>query len=236
MAERDPAWSPDGKRIAWFSDESGEYALHIRDQNGMGEVNKIKLGEPPSYYYSPGMVAGQQEDRLHDKRLNVLVHGSWRTSQRRSRWIPTLTMRPSSELDPVWSPDSKWLAYTQELRKSSARGLSCIRWKAGKATQVTDGMSDALYAAFDKNGKYLYFTASTNVGLATGVAGYVERSASPVPAAYIWWCFARTMPSPLAPESDEEKAADKDKSADKDAGKDKERRDKDKDKAEARSR
>src|SRR5262249_32932542 len=38
IAERDPTWSPDGKSIAYFSDESGNYALHIRDQSGMGEV------------------------------------------------------------------------------------------------------------------------------------------------------------------------------------------------------
>ena len=34
VADRDPAWSPDGKSIAYFSDESGEYALHLRSQNG----------------------------------------------------------------------------------------------------------------------------------------------------------------------------------------------------------
>src|SRR6185436_2843117 len=45
-AERYPAWSPDGKFIAYFSDESGEYALHLRDQTGMGEVKKINLGNP----------------------------------------------------------------------------------------------------------------------------------------------------------------------------------------------
>jgi tricorn protease len=42
--ERDPAWSPDGRSIAYLSDESGEYALHIRDQSGLGEVRKTGLG------------------------------------------------------------------------------------------------------------------------------------------------------------------------------------------------
>ena len=49
VVERDPAWSPDGKWIAYFSDESGEYALHIRDQNGMGEPRKLDLGNPPTF-------------------------------------------------------------------------------------------------------------------------------------------------------------------------------------------
>src|SRR5262245_24749696 len=44
-ADRDPAWSPDGKSIAYFSDESGEYELCIRAQDGRGEVKRIKLGD-----------------------------------------------------------------------------------------------------------------------------------------------------------------------------------------------
>src|SRR4029077_3110414 len=50
VMERDPAWSPDGKSIAYFSDESGEYALHIIDQTGSGAVKKINLGNPPSFF------------------------------------------------------------------------------------------------------------------------------------------------------------------------------------------
>src|SRR5260370_35403337 len=52
VAERDPAWSPDGKSIAYFSDESGEYALHIADQAGSKTVKKINLGNPPSFFYT----------------------------------------------------------------------------------------------------------------------------------------------------------------------------------------
>jgi len=44
IADRDPSWSPDGKTIAYFSDESGEYGLHLRNQDGLGTVRKIELG------------------------------------------------------------------------------------------------------------------------------------------------------------------------------------------------
>jgi tricorn protease len=70
-AERDPAWSPDGKWIAYFSDESGEYALHLRAQDGMGEVRKISLGNPPSFFYSPTWSPDSKKIAYSDKRLNL---------------------------------------------------------------------------------------------------------------------------------------------------------------------
>jgi tricorn protease len=43
VMERDPQWSPDGRWIAYLSDESGEYALHLHPQTGTGKVKKIAL-------------------------------------------------------------------------------------------------------------------------------------------------------------------------------------------------
>ena len=71
VADRDPAWSPDGKWIAYFSDESGEYALHLRQQSGMGEVKKINLGNPPSFFYAPTWSPDSKKIAFTDKRLNL---------------------------------------------------------------------------------------------------------------------------------------------------------------------
>ena len=71
VAERDPSWSPDGKWIAYFSDESGEYALHLRDQKGLGEVKKIGLGNPASFFYSPVWSPDSKKIAYSDKRLNL---------------------------------------------------------------------------------------------------------------------------------------------------------------------
>ncbi len=50
--ERSPIWSPDGKSIAYFSDESGEYAIHIQAQDGKGEIKKFKLNGS-GFYANP---------------------------------------------------------------------------------------------------------------------------------------------------------------------------------------
>ena len=62
VMERDPQWSPDGKNIAYLSDESGEYALHIRPQSGAGEVKKIDL--KTRFLPFAEVLTGQQEDRV----------------------------------------------------------------------------------------------------------------------------------------------------------------------------
>src|SRR5215213_1184627 len=69
VMERDPSWSPDGKWIAYFSDESGEYALHLRDQNGIGEVKKVQL--PPSFYYAATWSPDSKKIALFDKKLQL---------------------------------------------------------------------------------------------------------------------------------------------------------------------
>ncbi len=221
-ADRDPSWSPDGKSIAWFSDESGEYALHVRDQNGLGEIKKIGLGNPPSFFYSPTWSPDSKKIAYSDKRLNL--------------WYVDLAQGTPVKLDTdffdgasfsqVWSPDSKWLAFTKQLR-SHFHALFVCSVDTAKPTQVTDGMSDALFPAFDPNGKYLYFTASTDVGLAAG--GDMSGLYRPVTRSVYVIVLKKDLPSPLAPESDEEKgeeakkeAADKDR-GEKDKGKDKER-------------
>lgn len=129
----------------------------------------------------------------------------------------------ATQLSQTWAPDSKWIAYTRQL-PSGLHAVFVYSLDRGKTFQITDGMSDAQYPAFDKNGKYLYFTASTDTALATSGLDMSsdEHRISRSPYVVV---LNKDLPSPLAPESDEEKpgASDKDKSADKDKEKDTEK-------------
>jgi tricorn protease len=200
-AERYPAWSPDGKWIAYFSDESGEYALHLRDQSGMGEPKKINLGQPPSFFYNPTWSPDSKRIAFTDKRLNL-----WYVDIEKGTPVKVDTDyydHPVRSLDPAWSPDSKWITYTKRLR-SQLHAVFVYSLESGKATQITDGLSDARFPVFDKNGKYLYFTASTDFALNTGWLDMTSIGRPTVCSAYVM-VLNRKDPSPLAPESDEEK-------------------------------
>ena len=210
VMERDPAWSPDGRWIAYFSDESGEYALHLRSQTGMGEVKKISLGNPASFFYSPTWSPDSKKIAYSDKRLNL-----WYVDIEKGTPVKVDTSRRGGFGETSWSPDSRWITFVKPLQ-SWYRAAFVYSLEDGKVTQITDGLSDVASAVFDKSGKYLYFTASTDIGPA--VFGFDMTSYPHHPTRSVYVAVLRKdLPSPLAPESDEEKVADDKKDADKPA-------------------
>jgi len=200
-AERDPAWSPDGKSIAYFSDESGEYALHVRNQNGLGVARRIDLGSPPSYFYKPVWSPDSRKIAYTDKRLNL-----WYVDLDHGKPVLVDTDRydsPVREFDEAWSPDSRWLAYTK-LLPSQLHAISIYFLPSAKVTQLTDGLSDALYPQFDASGKYLFFTASTDVGLGSGWLDMTSIGRPQTRSVYAA-VLRKDLPSPVPLQSDEEK-------------------------------
>jgi tricorn protease len=202
--ERDPQWSPDGKTIAYLSDESGEYALHLHPQAGAGEVVKIPL--KPGFYNSLRYSPDSKKMAMVDS-FQRLWYVDLATKKQVEVAGDTYQMR-SGDIVGAWSPDSKWLAYSKVLpNELSAIHLYSIA--DGKSTRITDGMSDATDPVFDKDGKYLYFTASTNVGESLGLDIHAVGRTSTNSIYLI--VLDKSQPSPFAPESDEEKISDEKK-------------------------
>ncbi len=222
VMERDPSWSPDGRSIAYFSEASGEYALNIMDQSGKGPAKTIGLGvpgAPPSFFYRPVWSPDGKKIAYNDKRLTL-----WYLDIEKGvpvRVDTTCYYNPAFAFDFSWSPDSRWLVYTKQL-KSHMNVVCVYDLVTGKASPVTDGLSDARFPAFDKSGKYLFFAASTDVGLLPGWLNMSSMDRPMTRSVYVA-VLRKDLPSPLAAESDEEKPkeeakADKGKPAEK-AGK-----------------
>jgi len=206
-ADRSPAWSPDGKWVAYFSDESGEYMLHLAPQNGQGEVQKISLGNPPSFFYSLVWSPDSKKLSYSDKRLQLwYMDLEKKTPVKIDRGTYQDSM---NEFAATWSPDSKWIAYSKQLR-NHLKAIQLYSIESGQATQITDGMSDAAFPVWDRNGKYLYLTASTDIGPTLGSLD-LSSSQRPVSRHVYVTVLSKADPSPLAPESDEEKVTEEKK-------------------------
>ena len=160
-AEREPAWSPDGKSLSYFSDRSGEYALYIEAADGLTPPREIKI-PTTGHFYTAAWSPDGKRIMFHDTNLKLWVvdvaTGQAKVVGSDPWMVPQRTMNPS------WSPDGKWIAYAKHLN-SLYKAIQVVNVETGVSKQVTDGLSDAISPAWDASGKYLWFLASTDFGL-----------------------------------------------------------------------
>ena len=209
VADRSPAWSPDGAHISWFSDEGGEYQLVIADQYG-NDQRSVKL-EKPTFFYTPKWSPDSKHIAFGDADRNLWVVD---VASGKARLIDNEEFsHPERIIYPEWSPDSKWIAYAKRLHNEYA-AIFVYSLDDGKSRQITDGMSDSRAPAWDKGGKYIYFLASTDFGLNVGWLDMssIER---PLNREIYLAVLPADVPSPLLPESDEESVAEESKKDDK---------------------
>jgi tricorn protease len=208
--ENSAVWSPDGKKIAYFSDASGEYELHLIDQDGKGKTQTFPI-DGHGFYNSP--VWSPDSTKIS------FVDNSWSLY-----WIDLKTgavKKIASEhhygpeglrsLNSTWSPDSKWVAYTLNTKAYFQR-VFLFSTEQDKSYPVTDGLSEVSNPVFDKSGKYLYFFASTDAG---PVKHWFAMSSADMEinnSIYLA-VLQKGVSSPLAKESDEEKGTEEKKDA-----------------------
>lgn len=202
VMERSPVWSPDGRSIAYFSDESGEYALHIKPQDGEAEARKFALNGHSAFYFNPKWSPDSKHIAFNDNQLNIwdLEVASGKLTKVDTDYFYEM------ERDFSWSGDSKWITFARSL-PNRQHAVFVYSLETGKSTQVTDGMSDARHPVFDRDGQYLYFTASTNYGPTSSGLDMTSDEHEVTNNVYLA-VLPNNIASPLAPESDEEKPAD----------------------------
>ncbi|HUA87718.1 MAG TPA: PDZ domain-containing protein [Bryobacteraceae bacterium] len=199
-AEHDPAWSPDGKFVSYFSDRSGEYQLIIEAQDGITPPRAISLPHP-THYYMPSWSPDSKKIVYTDTNLKVWVVD---VASGQAKIIGSDPfMVPQRTENPVWSPDSKWVAYATHL-KSLYHAIMVANVDTGESHQVTDGLADAVWPVWDASGKYLWFMASTDFGLKSQWLDMTSYEHEEDFGLYLA-VLKKGDASPLLPESDEDK-------------------------------
>jgi tricorn protease len=198
-AERDPAWSPDGKFVSYFSDKSGEYRLVIEDQDGLKPPREFAMPNT-GHYYTPSWSPDSKKLLFTDTNLHVWVLDVESGKAKQVGEDPWMV--PRRTVDPVWSPDSKWVAYAAHL-DTLYRAIFVSNVETGETRQVTDGMADAMWPAWDASGKYLWFFASTDYGLLSQWLDMTSYDHTEDFGLYVA-VLKKGEPSPFLPESDED--------------------------------
>jgi tricorn protease len=230
IAERYPAWSPDGKWIAFFSDRTGEYELTYRSAEGATGTNQVeeqtltKLG--PGFRYRPQWSPDSKKIAFIDQAMRINLY-DWdartNTVIARQLWMHHGEL---SQFSVAWSADSRWLAWAQDLDNRNS-ALTLYDCASNALHQVTSGFYNDELPVFDPDGKYLFFRTGR-----TFAPSYSELDGS--------WIYANTavlaavplrrdVLSPLAPRNDEEGDKAKDKKDDEEKKKDDDKNGKKKD-------
>jgi tricorn protease len=203
VAERFPIWSPDGKKVAYFSDKTGEYELYIRPSDGKGEETRITT-DGGVYRFNPVWSPDSKKIAYSDKTGSLFIIDI-------SNKNPSLVSK--DDRSPIgsyaWSPDSRWLTYPF-MAENGLKSVMIYDTKDRKSRKVTTDFYNDNSPVFDPGGRYLYF--------------YSDRSFTPVygdmddtwvypnsTGVYALTLRADTL-SPIAPRSDEETESKNEKS------------------------
>jgi tricorn protease len=216
--ERFPAWAPDGKTIAYFSDESGEYELHIKQQDGKGKVKKFSnkgSGFYSNLVWSPDSKKLTFTDNARNLYWIDVTNGAIKKIAAEKIYGPGAF----GKIKGIWSPDSKWIAYTVKT-EAYIEKVYIYSIEHDKSYPITDGLSDVSDPVFDQSGKYIYFFASTDAGPIKHWFAMSNRDMRMTRSIYLA-TLQKSIRSPLAKQTDEEEGIKQDENKDKEDTKDK---------------
>lgn len=151
--DRDAVWSPDGKWIAWFSDESGEYQVYIMpydDPEGRICLTSFEDGYPSSLTWAPDsrkLYFTTEKNQLlavdiDSRKLETVFEGRW-----------------GGVRGFDFTRDGNWLAYGTST-ESGASVIYLMNLATGESTPVTSPWYSSSSPLFSEDGKYLFFTSA----------------------------------------------------------------------------
>jgi tricorn protease len=190
-----PSWSPDGSRIAFISDMSGEEELYIAPQDGLKPAEQITRGGS-AMRYQPEWSPDGKRIAFSDKDGKVYV------VTLADRKVTEIADAPHGQIrDYTWSPRGNYLAFSFD--ENSNRFSAVFVWSAadGKLRKITDDMFNSYNPAWDPQGNYLYYLADREF---QPQISQIEFNYATNRTAYIYAVALRKdVKHPFPPESDE---------------------------------
>jgi tricorn protease len=159
--DRAPLWSPDGRKLAYLSDQSGEYALYVGAVSGLGTTTYYDLAGAPATYRLHAITPDGSAILYEDNHLNLyeisLKDGtSVRIGGHARRWYP-------HGFALAVSPDSRYVVF-RRANETYLNSLMIHDRQSRETFSLTNGPGSLDAPVFSRDGKYLFFTASTNSG------------------------------------------------------------------------
>ncbi len=197
-AERYPAWSPDGTKIAFWSDKSGEYQLYVMNMKDGTQKKLTNYADGFRYqlYWSPNseMLA------FIDQTMSIKIFTT-KTNQTidvdKGLWM---FQGGLASFSVNWSPDSKWLTYSRGENNRN-HSIFLFDTKNLKKTKITSQFYNDFAPVFDPEGKQLYFL--TNRFMQPQYSdfdnSFVYRNSCQIAAISL----KKDIPSVLTPKNDE---------------------------------
>jgi tricorn protease len=191
--EDHPAWSPDGKTVAYTTDSSGEQQIATRPAEGGPE--KLVTHFDTGFFYTPVWSPDGKSLAFSDN-----AHRLWLVDAEGGQPKQVAQDAYTEIHDQSWSPDAKWLAYSL-VRPNQQRGIWLYEVASGKATPLSAFSNDDSNPVFSPDGKYLWFTSNRHENPTFSQS---EMNVATLKTAGIYVAtLTKDLPSPFAPRSDE---------------------------------
>jgi len=200
VAERWPTWSPDGKRVAYFTDRTGEYQLALRNEDGTGEETVLTQLEP-GFRYRPQWSPDSKKIAFVDYAMRLWVYDFDKKATDQIDKMLWLYEGELARFAVSWSADSRWVTYAGDL-ENGHNAIVLYDTQEAKRHQVTSGFYNDSLPVFDPEGKYLFFRSGrTFEPLYSDLDNtWIYPNTDNLMAVPL----RRDVPSPLAPRNDEE--------------------------------